>query len=816
MKKSLLRLFVLVLIATLAACGGGGGGSEGEAGVLVLPAGVAVSSIAPSQVYPGDTVTISGSGLDKVTTVVVGGGVATITAQSASSLQFSVPSAADGSVVLWFANGATLTPSQALAIHQTPTISGFSPASGIVGTSVTITGTHLSEVGKVLFNATEAAPESVTDRSLVVRVPEGASTGLISVISGSRQSGGIGPFSVAPTIKVSAYSPASGAAGTYVTVTGSGIEAVTSVMVGSASVAIESRSATQLSFAVPNGGTIQLLGTGGQSVPVGSFTLDSSMVPAVAVERIDVAQTYSQVVNSTYQRLSPGKSALVRAYVTSQARIASPLVQLVASNGGTTLGTLTLSGPVSLPRTAQQANLSQSFSATLPASWISPGLNLSVKVANTAPANSGATLSVTPRVGSPVKDTIVIVPLIVAKGTSTLTARTPDLAAVRTMLTRMYPFIDANVGVSVRTPYDISSIVDQGRLFSATDSVQDNEWSTALEALESLREQEGGTKHYYGLLPGTGFRSGTAGLGYMNNLNTDYLSALGFDSSMTFWLTTMTHEIGHNYSLAHANCGGVTSYDTANPHTDGSLGDTMIWDNAAHALVDPAGKYDVMGYCDGEWLSDYNYSKAQAYQESGATKAAAVYTTAQAMVEFSGSIAADGSVTLRPALARIETRRPVGTGEHTLRLKTRDGHIIDEAFTAVPVMDGRGAMAHFRVMLKSPGTISSVEVLKHGRSLPTTLAMPGRVRAAASSGREGVEEPSVQWSESAGDLKLTWNATAWPLLQVRYRKGSSTVVLAGNLSGGSASVSTRGLASGGRFEFSLSQGLNARVIEAAR
>lgn len=812
MKETLLRLLVLVLLAALVACGGGGGGGGG---VLVVPAGVTVSSVAPTQVYPGDTITISGTGLDKVATVVIGESPATITAQSPGALRFTVPVSANGSIVLWFSNGSTLTPSQALAIHQNPAVTGFSPVSGVPGAPVTITGTNLSGVSKVLFNGTEATPESVSDRSLLVRVPEGATTGLLSV-SSERQKAGIGTFTVVPTIKVDSYSPASGVAGTYVTVSGSGIDAITSVLVGGTQVAIESRSATQLSFAASKGGAIQLLGLGGQNVSAGTFTLDSSSVPAVSVDHIDVAQTYSQAVNSTYQRLSPGKSALVRAFVTSPVLLASPVVQLVASNGGTTLGTLSLSGPAMLPRTVQEASFGQSFTAMLPASWVSPGLSLSVKVASTAPANSGASLSVQPRVGSPVKDTIVIVPLIVAQGFNKLTPQTPDLAAVRQMLTRMYPFIDANVGVSVRTPYDISAIVDQNRLFSPTDSVQDSEWSTALDALETLREQEGGSKHYYGLLPGAGFRSGTVGLGYMNELGTAALSALGLDGSTSFWLKTMTHELGHNYSLGHANCGSVTSVDAANPYTDGSLGGSVVWDNAAQVLIDPAGKFDVMGYCNGSWLSDYNYGKAQAYQESGETKATAVYSSAQAMIEYSGSIAADGSVTLRPALARLETRRPVGSGDHTLRLKTRDGRILDEAFTAVPVMDGRGAMAHFRVMLKSPGAVSSVEVLKRGRALPVSLALPGRVRAAASSGREGVEEPAVQWSESEGELKLSWNATAWPLLQVRYRKGGSVVVLAGNLSGGSATLSTRGLASGGRFEFSLSQGVDARVIDAAR
>ena len=59
-----------------------------------------------------------------------------------------------------------------------PTISGYSPAGGPVGTVVTITGTNLASAS-VTFNGTAATLTSNTATQIVVPVPTGATTGQI-------------------------------------------------------------------------------------------------------------------------------------------------------------------------------------------------------------------------------------------------------------------------------------------------------------------------------------------------------------------------------------------------------------------------------------------------------------------------------------------------------------------------------------------------------------------------------------------------------------------------------------------------------------
>ncbi|WP_425235414.1 IPT/TIG domain-containing protein [Ulvibacterium sp.] len=72
---------------------------------------------------------------------------------------------------------------------QSPTISGISPSSGVVGTEVTISGTNFSSTGsqnEVEFNGITATVKSASATQLVVDVPADATTGQVSVTVNGR------------------------------------------------------------------------------------------------------------------------------------------------------------------------------------------------------------------------------------------------------------------------------------------------------------------------------------------------------------------------------------------------------------------------------------------------------------------------------------------------------------------------------------------------------------------------------------------------------------------------------------------------------
>src|SRR5258708_9368138 len=108
------------------------------------------------------------------------------------------------------------------AVVATPSITGLSPTSAAVGTSVTITGTNFGATqgtSTVQFNGTLATPTSWSATSIVAPVPAGATTGNVVVTVSGVASNGMS-FAVVAAPSITGLSPTSAAVGTSVTITG--------------------------------------------------------------------------------------------------------------------------------------------------------------------------------------------------------------------------------------------------------------------------------------------------------------------------------------------------------------------------------------------------------------------------------------------------------------------------------------------------------------------------------------------------------------------------------------------------------------------
>jgi len=80
-----------------------------------------------------------------------------------------------------------------------PTITGFTPASGLVGTTITISGTDFSAVAAnnlVQFNGVAAVVISATPTTITAVVPAGATTGPITVTIGANTATSTNPFTI--------------------------------------------------------------------------------------------------------------------------------------------------------------------------------------------------------------------------------------------------------------------------------------------------------------------------------------------------------------------------------------------------------------------------------------------------------------------------------------------------------------------------------------------------------------------------------------------------------------------------------------------
>ena len=161
-----------------------------------------------------------------------------------------------------------------------PTLTGFSPTSGTIGTVVILTGTNFSTTlldNTVKFNGTVATVSAATTTNLTVSVPTGATTGKISVEVDGQTATSSNDFTVvAPVapLTLTSFSPTTGTAGTVVTLTGTNFSPTIAnniVKFNGTIATISAATATSITVEVPAGVT-----TGKITVQVGNQTATSA------------------------------------------------------------------------------------------------------------------------------------------------------------------------------------------------------------------------------------------------------------------------------------------------------------------------------------------------------------------------------------------------------------------------------------------------------------------------------------------------------------------------------------------------------------
>ncbi len=136
-----------------------------------------------------------------------------------------------------------------------PTITDFSPASGPVGTNVTVTGTNLGGAGTpaVAVNGTVGTLVSSSPTSLVFKVAAGSTSGPVGVTLGAYAATSAGPFTVLASVALTAVSPAAELPGQVVTLTGTGFTSASTVSFGGTAASVDYVSGTTLTATVPAG-----------------------------------------------------------------------------------------------------------------------------------------------------------------------------------------------------------------------------------------------------------------------------------------------------------------------------------------------------------------------------------------------------------------------------------------------------------------------------------------------------------------------------------------------------------------------------------
>ncbi len=241
---------------------------------VVLPN---IISFTPTGGTVGTTVTITGTTFSATISdnIVRFNGIdATVTTATTTQLTAIVPSTATTGKITVTVNGNTATSTTDFVVL--PSIISFTPAAGIVGTTVTITGTTFSATisdNIVRFNGVTATVTTATTTELTAVVPPTATTGTITVTVNGNTATSTTDFVVLPSI--TSFTPTEGIVGTTVTITGTTFGATTSeniVQFNGVTATVTAATTTQLTAIVPSTAT-----TGKITVTVNGNTATSTI-----------------------------------------------------------------------------------------------------------------------------------------------------------------------------------------------------------------------------------------------------------------------------------------------------------------------------------------------------------------------------------------------------------------------------------------------------------------------------------------------------------------------------------------------------------
>jgi YD repeat-containing protein len=276
------------------------GGKEvtGSVFTVTQPSSLTVTGINPSSGLAGTEVTLTGTAFSTTAAqniVKFNGVAAVVKSATATQLVVTVPASATTGTVSVQVGDKTVTASMFTVLTPAaPTLTNLAPASGKIGSTITLTGTGFSATASqnvVKFNDVEATVTNATATSLTVTVPAGATSGDVTVTVNGLHSTGL-HFDV--TIVITSYDPSSGSAGKPIVITGSGFDSNPSAQVvkfnGVVAVVTEA-TATTLKVIVPIGAT-----TGEITVSLGANTSEGPVftvmpVPQVMVSTVSLGPT---------------------------------------------------------------------------------------------------------------------------------------------------------------------------------------------------------------------------------------------------------------------------------------------------------------------------------------------------------------------------------------------------------------------------------------------------------------------------------------------------------------------------------------------
>jgi hypothetical protein len=179
-----------------------------------------------------------------------------------------------------------------------PTITSFTPDEGLVGATVTISGTNFSTTpnqNTVQFNNTTATVTASTATQITTTVPAGATSGKISVTVDGEKATSAGDFIVLVSPAITSFDPLYALPGATVTITGTNFSTTAAnneVTINGITATVNTASATSLVIVVPENtqtGKIEVTTAGGTATSADDFEvlIDVPRTGLVAFYQLD-------------------------------------------------------------------------------------------------------------------------------------------------------------------------------------------------------------------------------------------------------------------------------------------------------------------------------------------------------------------------------------------------------------------------------------------------------------------------------------------------------------------------------------------------
>ena len=255
---------------------------------ITTPApGPTITSFTPTGGLAGTVVTVLGSNFTGATAVAFNGtAAASFTVVSATQLTATVAAGTTTGPITITTPLGTATSATPFVVGAPPVVTSFTPATGPVGTVVTITGTNFTLASQVRFNNTVAPVFTLNSATqITATVPAGATTGPISVTTPVGTGVSATNFVVIQPPTITSFTPVSGTVGTVVTLTGTNFTGATQVTFNNTvALVFTVNSATSITVTVPAGATtgfIAVTGPGGTGISPRRFITNDLCANAI-------------------------------------------------------------------------------------------------------------------------------------------------------------------------------------------------------------------------------------------------------------------------------------------------------------------------------------------------------------------------------------------------------------------------------------------------------------------------------------------------------------------------------------------------------